>query len=396
MVVPSFEFTRTPEIRFAPGIYNDLGRIIGEFGSTVLVVTGESSLARAGKMDVLVKDFRNRSIDFFHLIVHGEPTPDLVDEAVSKFGKKQIDVVLSIGGGSAIDAGKAISAMLHKDSSVFDFLEGVGSGKEHDGVKVPFIAVPTTSGTGSEATKNAVLSRVGAGGFKRSLRHDNLVPDVAVIDPELMLSCPPDITAVCGMDAFTQLLESYVSTKSTPITDALSLSGLVHIKDNLLQACMTGANQIEVRAGMAYASLLSGITLANAGLGIVHGFASSIGGLFHIPHGIVCGTLMGPANDVTINAIKSGNEKSKLYLEKYAKVGALLSGCDPKDIDLCCKRLIETIYEWTEKLEIPLLSDYGIRTSDIDRIIEETGNKNNPVKLDREGMKEILSRRILS
>jgi alcohol dehydrogenase class IV len=235
---------------------------------------------------------------------------------------------------------------------------------------------------------------VGPDGFKKSLRHDSFIPDVAVIDPELTLSCPPDLTAACGMDAFTQLLESYVSTKSTAMTDALAVSGLEKIRDNLIAACTRGTKQVEVRAGMAYASFISGMTLANAGLGIVHGFAASIGGLFEIPHGVVCGTLMAPANDVTIRCLKEEVGIKSDHIRKYANVGALLSGNDPENVKDCCNSLIETLHEWTEKLRLPLLSDYGIKVADIERIVERTGNKNNPFILGEKQIREILLMRL--
>ena len=191
-----------------------------------------------------------------------------------------IDVVLSTGGGSVIDAGKAVSAMLRVEGSVAEYLEDVGT-RKHPGTKVPFVAVPTTAGTGCEATRNAVLSRVGPDGFKKSLRHDNFLPDAAVVDPVLTLSCPPDITAACGLDALTQLLESFVSTKASVLTDVLALSGLEHIGNSLVPACTNSGQDIDMRANLSYAALMSGITLTSAGLGTVHGFASSIGGLFY-------------------------------------------------------------------------------------------------------------------
>ncbi len=197
------------------------------------------------------------------LTLYAIPVVGLVDEVVSRHRRDTPDWVLAIGGGSAVDAGKAISAMLPQSGSVKDFLEG-REVRKHDGRKLPFIAVPTSSGTGSEATKNAVLSEVGENGFKSSLRHDNFMPDIAVIDPELMRSCPPGVTAACGLDALTQLLESWVSSKASPITDALALSGLEHVAAGFLRACEDGENDLEARGHMAYAALLSGLTLAKS------------------------------------------------------------------------------------------------------------------------------------
>lgn len=390
--ITGFQFIRTPYLYFGAGQLNNIDEIILKFGKTVLIVTGAHSFVSSFKWEALTKSLKNKSIDYFHLKTGREPSPDLIDNAVSEFKNKDIDVVISIGGGSVIDAGKAISAMLMQNNSVFDYLEGVGKGIKYNGLKVPFIAIPTTSGTGSEATKNAVLSRIGKDGFKKSLRHNNLVPDIAVIDPELMLSTPQDITVACGMDAFTQLLESYVSIESTPLTDALAWSGLEHLKDNLILVCTSGAEDIGVRAEMAYASLMSGITLANAKLGVVHGMASTIGGRFNIPHGVICGTLVGSATRINIELLKKGN--NKCALEKYAKVGALLSENDNKDIDICCELLVKKIDEWTETLKLPLLSKYGMRPSDLEEIADLSGNKNNPVQLDKNGRKSILLRRI--
>jgi len=394
MVIQSFVFSRIPTTHFGAGKFNILDSIISHMGKTALFVTGTYSFESSGRRDLIDKTLKKKSVAPLYFPVKGEPSPDLIDDAVSQFKSADVDIVCSIGGGSVIDTGKAISAMLLHDDSVFDYLEGVGTGKKHDGVKVPFIAVPTTAGTGSEATKNAVLRYIGPNGFKKSLRHDNFVPDVVVIDPELALSCPPDITAASGMDAFTQLLESYVSAQSTPLTDTLAFSGLCYTVDNLIQACTTGARSVDVRAGMAYGAFLSGITLATAGLGIVHGLASALGGLFDIPHGVICGTLVGAATKVTVDKLKRLNDNGEHALKKYARVGALLSKINSMDTEKSCGILIQKIEEWTDILNLPLLSEFGVKKSDIENILDRTGNKNNPVKLDRNEIRLIIESRL--
>lgn len=393
MIVP-FTFARCPRTFFGEGMFGRLGEIAAGFGGTALLVTGASSLDSSGKMDDLTAMLERCSIDCFHVSVEGEPSPEAVDAAVSEFHGRGVDIVLGIGGGSAIDAGKAISAMLPVGGSVLGFLEGVGTGAIHSGLKTPFVAVPTTAGTGSEATRNAVLSNVGESGFKVSLRHDNLVPDVAVVDPELTFSCPGSVTTSCGMDAFTQLLESYVSTGATPMTDALAESGIRYAVTSLVPACTWGSGNIDVRAGMAYAAYISGVTLANAGLGLVHGFASSVGGLFDIPHGVLCGTLLGPVTRANIRALTGAGSDGEEALGKYAAVGALMTGDEAAGVEELCAALTEKIDEWTVALGVPLLGACGVRESDVERILEGTGLKNNPVTIDPDEMREILLSRI--
>jgi alcohol dehydrogenase class IV len=394
-MIRPFVFSGVPRILFGPGEFGRLDRITKERGNPVLVVTGAASLERSGKWDELAESLEKASIRYDRVQMEGEPSPDFVDRVVSRFREKGIQVVLAVGGGSVVDAGKAISAMIPQDTSVYDYLEGIGD-KHHNGEKLPFVAVPTTSGTGSEATKNAVLSKVGEHGFKKSIRHDRLVPDVAVIDPELMVPCPPHISAACGMDAFTQLLESYVSTQASPFTDALAYSGISHVKDNLIPVCTTEGANVEKRTSMAYASLVSGITLANAGLGVVHGLASPIGAFFTIPHGVVCGTLLGAEVRVNIEKLRQREGGDSVALRKYAKLGGLVSGRDPGKgyVDLGCDLLVETIDEWIEALKIARLSEYGIRASDLDRIARSAGNKNNPVELMESEIIDLLSMRL--
>ncbi|MBA7532352.1 Long-chain-alcohol dehydrogenase 1 [subsurface metagenome] len=319
-----------------------------------------------------------------------------MDEIAANFRSKNIDLIIGIGGGSVTDAGKAISAMIPKDDSIKNYLEGVGT-KTHDGTKIPYIAIPTTSGTGSEATKNAVISNIGSEGFKKSLRHDNLIPNIALIDPDLMISCPPSITGACGMDAFTQLLEAYVSTKASPMTDALAYSGMRYMNKNMIPACTSGASDVNVRATMAYGSLMSGITLANAGLGIVHGLASPIGGFFDIPHGVVCGTLLAEATKMNIKKLKEQGVAGKAGLKKHANIGALLSGNESiveGKMDEYCLILINTLEKWTEELKIDRLGKYGIISEDIEKIVKKASLKNNPVNLIKEDIETIVINRI--
>ena len=392
-MITDFMFAKTPEIHFGPGKLAQLPALIGPKGSRILLVTGSASFERSQHFEKLMTALKKSDIACFHACVSSEPSPSFVDKTVERYRSEQLNCVVSIGGGSAVDAGKAISAMLRQNGSVTDFLEGMET-RKHDGRKTPFIAIPTSSGTGAEATKNAVLSEIGPLGFKSSLRHDQFVPDIALIDPELMLSCPPDVTAACSLDALTQLLEAYVSTKATPMTDALALSGLEHAATGMIPAFERGTTDLAARSHMAYAALQSGIALANAGLGVVHGFAGPIGACFPIPHGVVCGTLLGEATRITIEALCEDVASNRAALEKYAKAGALLSGKASTSLSQDCDRLIRTLQEWIEYMRLPRLGAYGITRADFSRIIDKSNSKNSPMPLNREQMAAVLEARL--
>ena len=301
MIAP-FNFAPIPKIVFGTGKLHALPGLIAPHGKSVALVTGKRSFTRSSHWDKLQQQLEDAKISWKHIVIDREPSPAMIDENVSILSETDINAVVAIGGGSVLDAGKAISGMLCEQGSVKEYLEGIGH-KAPSGNKKPYISIPTTAGTGAEATKNTVISQVGPSGFKKSVRHDRYVPDVALVDPELMLKCPKSITAQSGMDAFTQLLESYLSTNANPMTDALAVDGIRNIRDGLEGAVYDGEN-ISFREKMAYASLLSGITLANAGLGTVHGFASSIGGYFDIPHGLVCARMMEPVNRMTVEKLQ--------------------------------------------------------------------------------------------
>jgi alcohol dehydrogenase class IV len=289
-----------------------------------------------------------------------------------------------------MDAGKAVSAMLTVKGSVTGYLEGIGS-YDHPGTKIPFIAIPTTSGTGSEATKNAVISEIGPNGFKRSLRHDNFIPDIALIDPDLTLSCPPPLTAASGMDCLTQLFEAFLSDKASEYTDALALKGIIAASKSLERAFKDGSDA-GARSSMSFASLTSGICLANAGLGIVHGFASSIGGRFNIPHGLICGTLMAVSNEITVRKLVHGEGDSS-FLHKYAKLGEMILGENGRSDGYYINWLIDHLHHLTYELKLPGLKEAGMDEAAIDEICSVTENKNNPVKLSKDEMVEVLTRR---
>ncbi len=395
-MIPSFNFASIPHINFGPGAITQLFDIITRFGKNVLFVIGEKSIKKSGKWNEIIKNLENISINYYYISVSGEPSPTLIDNIVNQYRHKNPDLVVGIGGGSVTDAGKAISAMMLKNDSVKNYLEGVGT-KKYDGRKIPYIAIPTTSGTGSEATKNAVISEIGPEGFKKSLRHDNLIPNYAIIDPELMISCPPSVTAACGMDAFTQLIEAYTSNKSNPMTDSLAYSGMKYMKEAIIPACTTSPSDVNIRSLMAYGSLISGISLANAGLGIIHGLASPIGGFFKIPHGVVCGTLLAESTKMNIEKLKALGPPGKQALQKYAYVGALFDlkkSFDTTKIDYYCSLLIEILDKWTSDLNIDLLGKYGIAEDDIEKIVNSAGLKNNPVLLTKEDLRKIVGNRI--
>jgi alcohol dehydrogenase class IV len=379
-----------PNIEFGIGKRDLLAEKILEFGNKILLLTGGSSFTETGNWKLLERSLKANQIVFELVRIRQEPTPEIIDEVVRAYIDYDPKVIVAIGGGSVLDAGKAISAMLPVKEPIINYLEGVGDGRTHPGTKIPFFALPTTSGTGSEATKNAVISRVGEDGFKRSLRHDNFIPDLALIDPELTLQCPQNISIWSGMDAFTQLLESYLSTSANPLTDAIAISGLEMI-NKFLERVVNDGTDLEARSGMAYAAFCSGITLANAGLGIVHGFASSIGGRIDIPHGLICASLMGVSNDITLNKLLKENPDDPAVL-KYAGVGKIFHGSCERDNMFYAEFLVNKIYDLTLKFRLPKLREFGFQPDMIAEVLKNTSNKNNPAKLSESEMKEILAK----
>ncbi|MHB8534631.1 MAG: iron-containing alcohol dehydrogenase [Sulfuricaulis sp.] len=396
--IGNFSVSRLPRIVFGAGVFRQLPGIVAEHGKRLLIVTGSKSLRRSGRWQNLLRDLFAAGIGLQDIAVDGEPSPQFVDSVVSTYRAQGIDAVLGIGGGSVLDAAKAIAGLLPTGHSVMDYLEGVGRDAAYTGPAAPLIAVPTTAGTGSEATKNAVLSVQGVGGFKKSFRHDALVAQVALVDPELLASCPPELIAANGMDAFTQLLESYVSTRSNPFTDALAVTGMQAVRDGFYAAWRGGnsSSAVHGRACMAYAALLSGITLAQVGLGSVHGLASPIGAYYPVPHGVVCGTLLAAATAINIRALEERDPLSPA-LEKYAAMGRLLSETPARDDQVARSGLLRVLDEWTTRLGIPTLGTYGIDESGVGNIVagsRGSSMKTNPIVLTDDEVADIVRARL--
>lgn len=395
MHITGFAVSRLPQIWFGSGVLASLPAITRKYGSRALLVTGAGSLKGSMFWRSITTGLEAEGISWRHLAIPGEPSPRMVDDAVSGLRAETIDVVIGIGGGSALDAAKAIAGLLKPGNSVMDHLEGVGPELPYAGPATPFIAVPTTAGTGSEATKNAVLSLQGADGFKKSFRDDKLVAEHALIDPDLLATCPPAVIAANGMDAFTQLLESYVSSCAAPFTDSLAWGGMKAARDGLLALHADTANST-ARAQMAYAALVSGITLAQVGLGSVHGLAAPLGAFFPIPHGVACGTLVAAATRINIDALRA-RDPHHPALEKYAQVGRLLSKQGQLERDAAHSALIHALETWTHALKLPTLAHYGVTQADIPRIVANSRGssmKTNPILLDDSEIAAILSARI--
>jgi alcohol dehydrogenase len=394
--VQPFAIARLPRVEFGRGALTKLPELVARHGRRVLLVTGARSFQVSPQWAALCDGLRTRGLGIEHCAVAGEPSPQLVDDAVARLADAQIDVVVAIGGGSALDAGKAIAGLLRVGRSVVDYLEGVGPELPYRGPAVPFIACPTTAGTGSEATKNAVLSTHGAGAYKKSFRDDRLVPEWAVVDPALLAPCPPALIAANGMDALTQLLESYVSTRANPLTDALAESGLAAVREGLLAWYRGGAQAHEGQDCMAYAALLSGITLAQTGLGSVHGLAAPLGAFFPVPHGVACGTLVAAATALNLRAL-GAREPESPALAKYARAAAILCGRGFDDVAGAGRALIDRLGEWTEVMGLPRLSAYGIGESDLASVVANcrgSSMKTNPLVLSDEEIAALLRERL--
>jgi len=374
-LVNAFRYRGNSNLIFGAGSAAALPELVSKKGP-ILILTGVHFL-QSRAWPLLEAKLAEDGIAYRLETISGEPSPDTVDSLVEITREAAAVSVLAIGGGSVLDAGKAVAAMVCHRGSVTEYLEGVGS-RRPSGRTLPVIAVPTTAGTGSEATKNAVISRHGDTAFKKSLRHDAFVPDTALIDPELALGCPMDVTLACGMDALCQLIESYVSTGASVFTDMLAREGLRLFGSacELFSLEEFGIGEVNQRGGLALAAYYSGLCLANAGLGTIHGLAGPLGAHLKIPHGLACALLAAPVFRLLAKRLaRDGNQN---ILNKLAFAGAQIDrgyNAIPKagDVD----RLINNLENWTGKMS--RLADYGLERSDIDQIVNASNNKNSPV-----------------
>jgi alcohol dehydrogenase class IV len=350
-----FEFATATRIVFGEGVAAGLPELARAFGARPLVVTGASPQRAASLTSAL-------SPEIFS--VPGEPTVDLVREGVRRAADTACDVIISIGGGSAIDAGKAIAAIATNGGEPLEFLEVIGNGRTIAASPLPFIAVPTTAGTGSEVTRNAVLSSP-EHGIKASLRSPLMLPRIALVDPELTCNLPPAITASTGLDALTQLIEPYVSARANPLVDPLCIDGMSRAALALRRTYRDGADR-EARHDMALASLFGGLALANAGLGVVHGLASPLGGAWPAPHGALCAALLPHGMAVNVAALRTRAPQNPA-LTRYDLIARILTGRN----DATADDGIAWVHALCVDLNVPPLHTWGITESDLPAIAEK-------------------------
>jgi alcohol dehydrogenase class IV len=382
-----FEFATATRIIFGPGRVRELGSVAKVLGRRALVVTGRHP-ERAKRVAALLVDGGVTTVTF---PIPGEPEVATVEAGAALAKKNHCDLVVSFGGGSALDAGKAIAAMLTNEGELLDFLEVIGHGRSLALLPAPFIAIPTTAGTGTEVTRNAVLAspphRV-----KVSLRSPLMLPRVALVDPELTFDLPPSLTASTGLDALTQLIEPFVCNRRNPLTDAICREGIARASRSLRLAVNEGFNTA-AREDMAVASLFGGLALANAGLGAVHGFAGPIGGMFPAPHGAVCAALLPHVMETNLAAV-SQREPAGATLRRYDEVARLLTD----DSSAQAHDGVEWVRRLVEGFRIPRLAAYGVKPSDGGELVAKAAKassmKANPIELTAQELRQVLEQAI--
>ena len=378
------EFYAPGKIIFGPGGLSQVGAEAKRLGNKVLVVLGRSAMRKSGALDRLTHLLKEKNLEYIiYENIHSDPTVETVDNGASLARKGSCNLIIALGGGSVLDTGKAISAMVTNEGSVADYQEIEGKGRKFQHKPIPFIAIPTTSGTGSEATKNAVITNTKLD-LKKSIRDPWLIPEVALVDPELTLSLPPHITAICGGDALTQCIEAYLGKKSQEITDALALHAIGLIDKSLVKAVKEGKN-LEARKDMAMAALLSGLCLSNSGLGTAHALSHPLGVYYKIPHGLSCAVLLPYVMEYNLPVVT----------KKLAKIAQSLG----EDISLLSEteaahRAVDKVKEILSQAGIKSnLSEWEIKKEDFPQLIKGAKGgslNNNPRDTSDEDLIELL------
>ncbi|MHC4206819.1 MAG: iron-containing alcohol dehydrogenase [Planctomycetota bacterium] len=379
-----FEFATATHIIFGPGTISEAASLSGEMGKRAFVVTG-STIERA---EPLLERLGKQGTDHVTFNVSGEPTTTIAAAAVQAARQAGCDLVISIGGGSVLDTGKVVAAMLTNSGKLEDYLEVVGTGRPLALNAAPHIAIPTTAGTGAEVTRNAVLS-VPEHRVKVSMRSPFMLPRLAVVDPVLTHSMPPAVTASTGLDALTQLLEVYVSCQANPLTDGICCEGLRRAGRSLRRAYEDGSDH-EARQDMAMASLFGGLGLANAKLGAVHGFAGPLGGMYSAPHGVVCARLLPLVIEANVHALQQRDSASPA-LAKYDEAARLLTG----DISAKAANAVIWLQELCLALKVPSLAQFGLQQQDFETIAakakKSSSMKGNPIELTDDELLNIIN-----
>jgi len=380
-----FDFATVPRIVFGPGRLKEIRAIAPGLGKRVLVACGHTVRA-VERVRPLLGALTNAGMEYVSLAVQGEPTIELVREGTKYARAERCDMVIGFGGGSVLDAGKAIAALLGNDGDPLQYLEVIGNGEPLTKPSAPYIAIPTTAGTGSEVTRNAVLGspehRV-----KVSLRSPHMLPLVALVDPELTYNLPADVTAFTGLDALTQLIEAFVSVKANPLTDGICREGMYRVARSLRRAYEEGDSApgaenwpavVAARQDMCVAGLLSGVALSNAALGAAHGLSGPLGGMFTAPHGALCAAVLPYVVEVNQRAVQQRLPDSPV-VSRFDQL----------------KRAVGNLGELVQALKIPPLRFHGVTRDNFPEIIEKAqasnSMKGNPVALEEEELLEVLS-----
>jgi alcohol dehydrogenase class IV len=378
-----FEFATATKIIFGAGTLREAGAAAKGFGQRALVVTGRDAKRAGPLLEILHK----AGVGAATFSVAGEPELSTVDQGTALAKQEKCDFVVAFGGGSVIDAGKAIATMMANDGELLDYLEIIGRGKALTKPSAPFVAIPTTAGTGSEVTRNAVLASP-EHKLKVSLRSPLMLAKVAIVDPELTYDLPPTLTASTGLDALTQLIEPFVCLRANPMTDGLCVEGIRRAARSLRVVFANGKNK-SAREDMAVASLFGGLALANAGLGAVHGFAGPIGGSFPAPHGAICAALLPHVMAANLVALRQ-RAPNDAALRRYDDVARLLTGNSGATAD----DGVKWVYKLVADLRIPQLGGFGVREEHVADLIAKAANassmKANPVALTPEELAETL------